>query len=85
MLPEQTPFVQELCKYHHEILNGDIYAPENYRLRENLGYLIESLTNINTPAKQDLLNELCACFVHYNRLITAAVRVGDDKNVCKGI
>ena len=56
-MKQEITFVNQLIKYHREILNGNIYLDK--RLNENLADLIEGMTNINTLEKLEIFNKIC--------------------------
>ena len=57
-----TPFQQQLFEYHRIVLNGSDEEILNNSFREQLGYLIEAMTNMDSDAKGDVFNDLVSCY-----------------------
>ena len=55
-------WLEQLLLYHHGLL-FDKLTPQQ---KENLSYLIEGMTNIDTPEKMEAFNVLCECYPSYD-------------------
>lgn len=62
-----TPFTEDLIRYHGDLLNREL-SPKD---KEMLTYLLEAMTNIDTPEKVLVFEDLCACYskIDYMQLV----------------
>lgn len=57
-----TPFREQLFEYHRTVLNGSDEELLDHNFREQLAYLIEAMTNMDSYAKEIVFEDLVSCY-----------------------